>query len=172
MRMHSIAYAIVAAATFLAGCGANSPERGTTIEEAATKTARFLSGHEPFDALSLADSVDLYVAPDGGGGHVRLPREHLRDPQRWQLVSGGRARTFVPTGLRTRIVTAVGQYMNCQPSSLATRFPKLATMPHVGVRLEPPRVRSCMETWNATFVFDTTGGSPRLVAAVYDQWEW
>jgi hypothetical protein len=172
MRMSPTPWVFAAALAILAGCDAKPSRPGSDLEEAATKAARFLSGYEPFDALALADSVDLYVAPDGGGGRARLAREQLRDPQAWQVESGGRARSFVPRGLRTRVVTAPGRYMNCQPSDLATRFPKLAPLPHVGVRLEPPRVRSCLETWNATFVFDTTGGVPRLVAAVYDQWEW
>ena len=142
------------------------------LERAATLAGRFVAGHERFDVLDLADSVDLYIAPDGGGGHARLSREQLRDPANWKVESGGKTRTFVPTGLRTRIVTAPGRYMNCNPSDMATRFPKLAVLPHVGVKLEPPRTRSCLETWNATFIYDTTGGRTRLVAAVYDQWEW
>lgn len=134
--------------------------------------ARFLSGHGRFGELDLADTVDLYVAPDGGGGRARIPREQLRDPKAWQVESGGQIRTFVPPGLRTRVVTAPGRYMNCRPSDIATRFPHLASTPHVGVRLEPPRVRSCLETWNATFLFDTAAGRARLVGAIYDQWEW
>jgi hypothetical protein len=33
---------------------------------------------------------------------------------------------------------------------------------------------SCLRTWNATFVFDTsaTGEPPRLSGVLYDQWEW
>jgi hypothetical protein len=165
---------LLAPALMLAGA-CQGEERSNPVERtdaAASAVARFLSGHEPFAALDLADSVDLYVAPDGGGGRARIAREQLRDPKAWQLESGGQTRTFVPSGLRTRIITAPGRYMNCQPSDLATRFPALARLPHVGVRLEPPRVKSCLETWNATFVFDTTGGSQKLVAAIYDQWEW
>jgi hypothetical protein len=171
--MFFMKYLVVAAVVLAAGCGgadANDPEQ--RLKSAATETARFLSGHGRFDALDLADSVDLYVAPDGGGAQARIPREQLRDPKAWRIEGGTRPITFVPTGLRTRVVTEVGRYMNCLPSDLKTRFPKLASMPHAGVRLEPPRTRSCMETWNATFVFDTTGGKTRLVAAIYDQWEW
>jgi hypothetical protein len=42
----------------------------------------------------------------------------------------------------------------------------------VGVKLEPANAKSCLESWNATFVYDTTGGRTRLIAAIYDQWEW
>lgn len=155
------------------GCGEVQSEGGQKqVEQAATAVARFLSGHARFEDLDLADTVDLYVAPDGGGGRARIPRDQLRDPKAWQVESGGQSRSFVPPGLRTRIVVAPGRYMNCQPSDIATRFPRLASTPHVGVRLEPPRVRSCLETWNATFLFDTAGGRARLVGAIYDQWEW
>ncbi len=165
--------ALAALLLFALGCSRAEPENPEArLEAASTSIARFFSGHARFDDFQLADSVDLYVAPDGGGGRARFAREQLRDPKAWQVESGGRTRTFVPPGLRTRIVTTPGRYMNCQPSDLATRFPALARFPHVGVRLEPPRVRSCLETWNATFVFDTTGGATRLVAAIYDQWEW
>ena len=163
----------ICAVLLAAACTRNDaagPAQG--LEDDATSIARFLSGHARFDAFQVADSVDLLVAPDGGGGRARLSRDQLRDPVAWKVESGGRTRSFVPRGLSTRLVTSPGQYMNCQPSELRTRFPNLAAYPHVGVRLEPPRVRSCLETWNATFVFDTTGGRRRLIAAVYDQWEW
>jgi hypothetical protein len=150
----------------------NAVDPAQRLDAAATVAARFLAGFEPFDKLDLADTVDLYVAPDGGGARARISRETLRDPKAWQVESGGQIRTFAPNGLRTRVITAVGRYMNCQPSDLKTRFPQLAAVPHVGVRLEPPRVKSCLETWNATFLFDTTGGRTRIVAAIYDQWEW
>ena len=61
--------------------------------------------------------------------------------------------------------------MNCREQPLERKFPRLARFPHVGTMLEPERARSCLQTWNMTFVFDTSEG-PRLIAAVYDQWEW
>jgi hypothetical protein len=170
---HFLSRSIILSALLMAvACGGAPANPDERLAQSASDVARFLTGYTPFNKLSLADSVDLYIAPDGGGGHARIAREQLRDPQAWQVESDTARHTFVPRGLRTRIITDVGHYMNCQPSSLATRFPKLASLPHVGVRLEPPRVKSCLETWNATFVFDTTGGKPRLVAAIYDQWEW
>ena len=161
----------VASLALMSGCGEPSTP-AERLEDAASETARFLTGRARYDALDLADTVDLYIAPDGGGGHARLPREQLRDPAAWRVESGGQVRSFVPRGLNTRLVPAVGQYMNCKPSELKTRFPKLGAMPHVGIRLEPPNAKSCLQTWNATFVYDTTGGRTRLVAAIYDQWEW
>jgi hypothetical protein len=170
MALKSMAIAVLLTGA-CSGRGPKDPE--ARLESAASELARFLAGYGRFDALNLADSVDLYIAPDGGGGHVRMARERLRDPHDWKIGTDSTARSFVPRGLRTRVVTDVGHYMNCTPSSIATRYPEYAALPHVGVRLEPPRVKSCLETWNATFVYDTTGGgAPRLVAAIYDQWEW
>lgn len=173
MRLTRSTGILSAAVIFCAASGCDKPQTpDRRLESAASDIARFITGYGRFDALSLADSVDLYIAPDGGGAHARIARESLRDPHAWQVRTGDTVRSFVPRGLRTRIVTDVGHYMNCNPSELRTRFPALASKPHVGVRLEPPRVKSCLETWNATFVFDTAGGQPRLVAAIYDQWEW
>jgi hypothetical protein len=72
----------------------------------------------------------------------------------------------------TRMTTRPGRHFNCHEYPLGSRFPHLATLPHVGVKLEPDRPASCLESWNATFVFDTSAGRPQLIAAVYDQWEW
>jgi hypothetical protein len=71
----------------------------------------------------------------------------------------------------TKLTTKVGRHFDCNEQSLATRFPRLAERPHVGTMLEPANRTSCLQTWNVTFVFDTNS-RPRLVAAVYDQWEW
>jgi hypothetical protein len=166
---------IAAVAAMATACRPAASDDASTnsIETAASNVARFLTGHTRFSDIDLADSVDLYIAPEGGGGHARLAREHLSDPKAWKVASApAPERSFVPNGLRTRVITEVGKYMNCQPSPIGTRFPQLAKLPHVGVRLEPPRVKSCLQTWNATFFFDTTAGRPRLVAAVYDQFEW
>ena len=132
----------------------------------------FLAGDADFEALDLADTVELYVAPEGGGGRARISRERLRDRLAWRVGTGNAQRSFVPTGLLTKMTTSVGKHMNCHEYPLASRVPALATRPHVGVKLEPPDAKSCLETWNATFVFDTSGATPRLIAAVYDQWEW
>ena len=156
----------------LVACAEKRPPDEVRLEKAASLAARFLAGYESFATLDLADSVDLYVAPDGGGGQARFAREQLRDPQAWRVKSGRVDQSFLPHGIRTRLVASVGHYMNCTPSELKTRFPALAAHPHVGVKLEPANAKSCLESWNATFVYDTTGGRARLIAAIYDQWEW
>ena len=71
----------------------------------------------------------------------------------------------------TKLTTKVGRHFNCIEQSLATKAPLLAQLRHVGTLLELPNRTSCLQTWNVTFVFDSTD-VPRLVAAVYDQWEW
>jgi len=71
----------------------------------------------------------------------------------------------------TKLTTKVGRHFNCNEQSLATKFPRLAQFPHVGTVLEPANRTSCLQTWNMTFVFDTSS-RPRILAAVYDQWEW
>jgi hypothetical protein len=175
MRMTRIANRIVRAGVVLVALACARDTQGTSserLESDAASITRFLTGESNFDSLELADSVDLLIAPDGGGGRARLSRDQLRDRMSWQVQTGGHNRSFLPPAALPRLVTAPGQYMNCQPSEIGTRFPQLANSPHVGVRLEPTAAHSCMQTWNATFVFDTAGGSHRLVAAIYDQWEW
>jgi len=72
----------------------------------------------------------------------------------------------------TKLRTKVGRHFNCVEQSLASKFPRLALLPHVGTMLEPENAGGCLQSWNVTFVFDTSKNRPRLVAAVYDQWEW
>jgi hypothetical protein len=55
---------------------------------------------------------------------------------------------------------------------LASRAPTLADLPHVGAKLDAGAGSTCLSTWNATFVFEQGVSPPRLVAVVYDQWEW
>jgi hypothetical protein len=164
---------LIALAGVGAGCGGrNSADPSARLEREASEVARFLAGYGRFDHLQLADSVDLYVAPEGGGGQQRFAREQLSDRAAWRVQSGRFNQSFVPRGMPTRLVPAVGKYMHCTPSELKTRFPQLASYPHVGIKLEPPNAKSCLESWNATFIFDTTDGRTRLIAAIYDQWEW
>ena len=142
------------------------------LESAAAEVVSFLYGDADFEVLNLADTVELLVVPEGGGQRARVPRAQLRDRYEWRVGTGASQRSFVPTGVLTKMTTRAGMHMNCRAQQLASRVPALANRPHVGVRLEPPDMQSCLETWNATFVFDTGGTRPRLIAAVYDQWEW
>jgi len=141
------------------------------LDSAAKEIVAFLQGKRPFDRIALADTVVLYISPEGGGNHAAVARENLRTPASWSVQSDGRRYSFVPPSW-TRMTTRPGRHFNCAEYSLATRFMDLAMRPHVGVKLEPDRPASCLESWNSTFVFDTAGGRPELIAAVYDQWEW
>jgi hypothetical protein len=152
----------------------SAPEaaRNRTLVTISEKTARFLAGEIDFDSLSLADSVDLYLAPEGGGGRARLSRERLRDRAAWRVRSGSIVRSFVPASSQRETRSSIGHHMRCTETSLAPLFPALSKSPHVGVRRAPPGSASCLQTWNVTFVFDTAAVTPRIVAAIYDQWEW
>ena len=145
-----------------------SPAR---LDSAARRIVEFLRGKGSFEQIELADSVTLYVDPEGGGGRARFGKEQLRNPFEWRVRSGGRVISLAPPAAMTRLTTKVGRQMNCREQSLERKFPRLAQFPHVGTMLEPERARSCLQTWNLTFVFDTSEG-PRLIAAIYDQWEW
>ena len=128
----------------------------------------FLRGEETLRPGALADSVTLYVAPEGGGEAVTVPAAALDDPAAWRV--GGH--DLVPPADYRERTTSPGLHWNCRPTGLDTRYPELAGSPHAGVKLEPEGASSCLQTWNATFVFDGNAERPRLMAVVYDQWEW
>jgi len=142
------------------------------LERAAKDVVGFLRGDVGFEKIRLADTVHLYLSPEGGGTRSAFPREALRKPSNWVIHSGRQTYAFAPTGHFTNLTAKAGRHFNCLEYPLASRFPDLARLPHVGVKLEPNSPKSCLESWNATFVFDTSEKPPRLVAAVYDQWEW
>ena len=170
------AAADTASAPALTAPGELSPERRAALERAANQVVSFLSGKAKFEDLSLADTVQLLLPAEGAGKStgtsVRVPRSALRAPDAWSIRAGTQSFSFVPPERLTRVTTRAGTHFNCQEVDLASRAPALATRPHVGVRYEPREPTSCLETWNATFVFDTSAATPRLVAALYDQWEW
>jgi len=145
-----------------------SPAR---LDSAARRIVEFLRGKDRFEQIELADSVTLYVDPEGGGGRATFGKEQLRNPLEWRVRSGGRVISLAPPAAMTRLTTKVGRQVNCREQPLERNFPRLAQLPHVGTMLEPERARSCLQTWNMTFVFDTSEG-PRLIAAIYGQWEW
>ncbi len=142
------------------------------LERAAREIVAFLKGEVGFEKISLADTVVLYLSPEGGGTRASFARENLRTPSRWVIRSMRQSYSFVPPRTLTKMTAKAGRHFNCGEYALASRFSDLATLPHVGVKLEPETSSSCLQSWNATFVFDTIERSPRLVAAVYDQWEW
>ena len=149
-------------------------ERNDELESAARDVVGFLRGEVAFERLRLADTVTLYLAPESGGGSARRSREELRDLTRWRVHTGdpGITYLFIPPQRLTKLTTRVGRHLDCNEFPLASRFPALARLPHVGTMLEPPVPESCLATWNLTLVFAAQPGPPTLVAAVFDQWEW
>ena len=164
------------AAAESAASSAHDPSRRAALEDAARELTSFLAGDANLDTLALADTVELHLPPEGAGtsagASVRIARGRLGDRDAWRIRAGRRSFSFVPPNGLTRTTVRAGTHFVCREVPLVSRSPALATRPHVGVRLEPPEPKSCLETWNATFVFDTSGVRPRLVAALYDQWEW
>ena len=149
-----------------------SPTAGDAeLEAAARNVILFLQGSTPFDSVPLADSVALYVAPEGGGARSVYSRDALRQPSSWRVTSGQRTFPLAPPPGMDSLTTKAGRHFNCREYDLASRYPELARQPHVGIKLEPAQAASCLQTWNVTMVFDSTA-QRRLTAAVYDQWEW
>jgi hypothetical protein len=142
-----------------------------TLDSAARRVVEFLRGKLSFDQVELSNTVTLSVAPEGGGGRATFAREQLRQPSAWRVRSMGHVFALAPPPGLTELTTKVGRHFNCGEQSLASKFPRLGKLPHVGTMLAPANMSSCLQTWNMTFVFDS-GDRARLVAAVYDQWEW
>ena len=141
------------------------------FESSARSVLAFLRGSGPFPETAIADSVTLYVSPEAGGGSMTYGREQLRDRAAWRVPVNGHQAAVAPAAELTHATMRLGTHFRCFEQALATRFPRLASYPHVGVKLEPDGGDSCLQTWNATMVFDSLGARP-LIALVYDQWEW
>ncbi len=167
----------------LSGCARGGPESeevdapaagGTTVHEYAhledevAHLLDFLQGKVPLRADLLSDSVTLYLAEEGGGAEQSLAREDLRSSSAWRV---GDYAFAPPEGYGHRMLTP-GRHWTCMPVALESRRSGLAHLPHVGVRLSRDADSPCLQTWNATFVFDDDVESPRLTGVVYDQWEW
>lgn len=155
-----------------AGTASVAQDRSQELERTAKEIVGFLRGDVPFETIRLADTVRLYLSPEGGGTRTAFSREQLRKPSQWVLRPGRHPYAFTPPVSLTKLTAKAGRHFNCLEYPLASRFPDLAKLPHVGVKLEPDSARSCLQSWNATFVFDASTQPARLVAAVYDQWEW
>ena len=153
------------------GAVPSTPAEANELEAAGRTIVRFLQGTVPFDSVALADSVTLRVAPEGGGGSAVYARDELRNPSNWTVVSGGRSFVLVPPAGSATLTTKTSRHFNCMEYDLASRSPELARFPHVGTKLQSGQTPSCLGSWNLTLVFDSLE-QPRLVAAVYDQWEW
>lgn len=143
----------------------------TELAAAARTIVEFLRGDVGFEAIRLADTVTLYLSPEGGGTHVRVPREHLAERSSWSIRSPeGSTYTLAPPS--GQLTAAAGVHFNCLEYALSSRFPELASLPHAGVRIMPAHDASCLQSWNLTLVFAPNERRPTLIAAVYDQWEW
>src|SRR5687768_13909797 len=158
--------------TAAAGIPSVERDRAEALEQSASEVVEFLRGNAPFETIALADTVTLYLSPDGGGILSAFSREQLRRPSQWVLRLGRQTYAFAPPPSLKKMTAKADTHFDCLDYPLASRFPELAKLPHVGVKLEPDSAASCLQTWNATFVFDTSARPARLVAAVYDQWEW
>jgi hypothetical protein len=167
-------------AFLLAACGGregdtgavpDTPDEAADLSVAGNTVVRFLQGKIPFDSVALTDTVTLHVAPEGGGGSAVYAREELRDPSNWKVTSGGREFLLVPPAEAGTLTTKTSRHFNCMEYDFSSRSPELARLPHVGTKLEPREPNSCLQSWNLTLVFDSVE-RPRLVAALYDQWEW
>jgi hypothetical protein len=182
--------ALAALALVIASCGGDAsprpadsaPSTPTTVgvnsagalATAATRVVSFLQGRMPFDSIRVADTVDLYVSPEGGGSHARLPRRTLAQRANWKIASVKGAKTYsiVPPERLTKLTTRVGRHFNCLEYPLSSRYQELSRFPHVGTKLEPDTTSTCLQTWNLTLIFDRQKLPPTVIAAVYDQWEW
>ena len=150
-----------------------TPDPDEQLRVATRNIIGFLSGQAPFDSIDVADSVTLYMNPEGTVIQRALTREQLRDTANWSLRWGRGDYPIAPPRPPSEVQMRVGRHFSClAESDLATVMPQLAAQPHVGVRVVPQGGDSCIQVWNSTFVFDTSTARPRLVAVVYDQFEW
>lgn len=140
---------------------------------AAGRIVAFLRGAAPFNELDMADTVVFRLPPDAGGARRGFARAMLDSPSNWRIpAEADREYSLVPPPGLTESSFRPGTHLNCLERPLATVAPDLARMPHVGVQLRPPEAASCLQSWTATFVFAPETDPPRLIAVVYDQWEW
>lgn len=144
------------------------PPHEEHLIEATERLVSFLRGVSPFESSLFADSVTLYVAPEGGGGSRRVAGPELRSLSVWRVGD----HRLTPPPEATKLTRRAGRHFNCLEYPLASRYEALAARPHVGTKLEPPGYGSCLQSWNMTFVFAADSSRPVLTAVVYDQWEW
>jgi hypothetical protein len=150
---------------------APAPAAAEPLDSATRAILAFLRREKAFSTIELADSVDLYVGRDAGGTRTRYARMDLQRPSLWVARSSRGNYRLVPPSSHPVTTMKRGAHFICNERKLSESFPELARKPHVGVLLEPEFRESCAQAWNVTFVFDDAA-RPRLVAAVYDQFEW
>jgi hypothetical protein len=153
------------------GQGGEATSSPAAVDSAARHVVEFLQGKLPFERIALGDTVTIYVSPEGGAGRATFRRDQLRRPSAWVVRSAGRDVSLVPSAHMTELSTKVGRHFNCHEEPIGAKYPRLSRFPHVGTMLRPRNSDSCLQTWNVTFVFDRSA-TPRVVAALYDQWEW
>lgn len=141
------------------------------LDSATRAILAFLRRERAFSTIELADTVELYVGTEAGGTRTAIAREQLQRPSFW--IAQSKLGNYKLAPPPTHVVTTVkpGVHFICTERALKESFPQLARRPHVGVLLEPEFRDSCLQTWNVTFVFSDSI-RPRLVAAIYDQFEW
>jgi len=141
------------------------------LDSATRAVLAFLRREKAFSTIVLADSVEIYVGKDAGGTRTLYARNDLQRPSLWIARSSRGNYKLAPPASHVVPTVKRGVHFNCTERKLAESFPQLARRPHVGVMLEPEFRENCMQTWNVTFVFDDSI-KPRLIAAIYDQFEW
>jgi hypothetical protein len=181
VRIRSAAAALLVIGAGIASCGPDHPDREASREatgpiglvEAGTGVVRFLRGELPFDSIQLADTVSLYLGREEGGTRRDVARELLRDRKNWTVHSESLRHTysFAPPAGNASLTTRVGRHARCGDYPLSATFPDLGQLPHVGATLQYGS-DSCLQTWNLTLVFDARARPWKVVAAVYDQFEW
>lgn len=140
-----------------------------SLRNEAVALVEFLRGSATLDPNLLADSVVFWLAAEGGGDVRVVTRNVLQARSEWRVGD----HNLVPPSSLTELTIRPGSHFNCLEMSLASRFPELGGLPHVGVRLAPPDFASCLQTWNATLVFRKgPAEQPKLIGVAYDQWEW
>lgn len=153
--------------------GAHRPNE---LLDAATDVVRFLRGEVGFGRVRLADTVGLFLAPEGSGTRRKVAGDILRNRSSWKVRPSGAAGargfeySLVPPEGRAELTTQIGRHFRCSEQPLSMIFAELASLPHVGTMLKYGE--SCLQTWNLTLVFDPGKKPPTVVAAVYDQFEW
>jgi hypothetical protein len=160
--------------TDLPGPGQTQPSLAEVAFVTAAETIiRFLQGNADDSVLALTDTVTLYLATQSGGGVAKVSASALRDRSAWRVRSDlGLDYPLTPPAHLSHLTARFGRHLRCFEYDLADEIGELAQLPHVGTRLQPDDYTSCLQTWNLTFVFEPGTMPPRLVAAVYDQWEW